>query len=195
MLKALFTFLAAISALVAQFFGQIVGAEKLQSLGLEGSSRWVNQHDEGASLAQDVPADAHVATASELKELRSGTWRSVARPTNTSISFGGYVSDMENGYVNSKNELEEFGDNVPADLQQLSGYFSCNIGFGFVWFEDSVLRLSKYGISTKKACSPIQDKRNAELVSFLAAKPTVYLDGSGIMYLKRPDGKAAAFKR
>ncbi|MDO4762306.1 MAG: hypothetical protein Q4A31_10335 [Corynebacterium sp.] len=190
MLAKIIALIASVLSALAALLIPIIGSDLAEKSGLAGSVARLDTSHEDKPLDVPLPADATVATALQLKEARVGKWVSTQRPNLTYIDFGEYSQG-----INGDPIAEEFAGSIPEDFQLIGGITGCNAGYGYVWFEGATLRLSKNNFSTLKQCGIDDHARRVELVGYLKAKPEVRFDSQGIMYLVRPDGKAAAFRR
>ncbi|MDO4762307.1 MAG: hypothetical protein Q4A31_10340 [Corynebacterium sp.] len=189
MLTKVFALIVSVFSLIASFFGGLIGLSGMTNPALAGSARFIDTYHVGAPLKVTLPADAHPVDAENLGKVRTGTWISTQRPTTTAISFESL------GDVDTTGIKEELNNQLPADLQLITGVTGCNSGYRFVWFDNATLRMSTTGMHTDKACSPLDNARQKELLSFLEARPVAHLDAQGTLYLVRPDGVATSFAR
>lgn len=181
----IFKIFTSILATIVAFFGSIVPLNN-------DFKQWADNITIGKTLDTVLPADAHPLSAAELKDVRTGSWMSTARPQTTTIFFGDYYRDVPNKLPNIG---AEFGASVPGDLQHFSGGASCNGNASGVWFAGNVMHKTKLNVSTDKQCQDIEYTRDRDAQAFLNATPELFLDSRGHLYLKRPDGVSSEWQR
>lgn len=189
MLTKLLALIVTVFSAIAAFLGGSIGPVIPSNPALTGSAQFIDTYHVGQPLEVTLPADATPVGPENLAQVRRGTWISTQRPTTTAISFA------EVGDADTTGIKAELNNQLPADLQLITGVTSCNSGYRFVWFDNATLHMSKTGMQTEKGCTPLNNARQKELLSFLEAHPVAYLDGKGILYLVRPDGVATSFAR
>ena len=91
--------------------------------------------------------------------------------------------------------LEAFPDRLlPADLQTWWASTKCNDFLSGVHFADpSTMTVLKNDLSPHQECTAMEKEIDRQMIELFLAKPQVYLDEEGILYLKTAQG-AVAFK-
>ncbi len=185
------------SAVVMSIFMAVASIFGAPFQSSDGSSSSGDQPNPQQGLYSELPEGATDATSSQLESIRTGTWVSVIRPTTTSILFREYVTGNDPGSYADDPKQEFPGGKIPSDRQHFTANGGCNAYVTYIHFNDAVMDVSDYGISTMMGCDDLRTQQQAEFNAFLQADPTVKVvpgNESKEIFLVTDEG-AVAFHR
>ena len=144
-------------------------------------------------IYDQLPEGTRPITEVDHATVRKGEWASAEYP-HVSMTFGDY---WVAGTIRTPEEviLEAFPDRLlPADLQTWWASTKCNDFLSGVHFADpSTMTVLKNDLSPHQECTAMEKEIDRQMIELFLAKPQVYLDEEGILYLKTAQG-AVAFK-